>query len=188
MPIQRNPSRHWVGSTNHRITPADYPYAYSTHFSPRWRYLRLQQLMEKPELSADDHWAANQDVLNTLAQRLRPWLVRTFEQDPKLAPLASTLAEWNLEDSIDQPGPLIFQSVFRHLATQMFADDMTQELLQEYLDQQYYWVERFLDLLETNDKLWVDDSRTPETESSDTAVARRSPGTRRTQRSMGRRP
>lgn len=172
MPIQRNPSRHWVGSTNHRITPADYPYAYSTHFSPRWRYLRLQQLMEKPELSPDDHWAANQDVLNTLAQRLRPWLVRTFEQDPKLAPLASTLAQWNLEDSIDQPGPLIFQSVFRHLATQMFADDMTQELLQEYLDQQYYWVERFLDLLETNDKLWVDDSRTPETESSDELLLR----------------
>ncbi|RLQ22467.1 penicillin acylase family protein [Seongchinamella sediminis] len=172
MPIQRNPQRQWVGSTNHRVTPADYPYEYSTHFSPRWRYLRLQQLMEKPVLSADDHWAANQDVFNTLAQRLRPWLVRLYADEPALAPMAAVLADWNLEDSIDQAGPLIFQSVFRHLANEMFADDMDATLLTEYLDQQYYWVERFLYLLETNDSRWVDDSRTPQRESSDDLALR----------------
>ena len=167
MPIQRNPERQWVGSTNHRVTPDDYPYAYSTHFSPRWRYLALQQLMENPVFTADDHWAANQDVANTMAQRLRPWLVELFEADAALAPMAAVLADWNLEDSIDQAGPLIFQSVFRHLATEMFADDMGEELLVDYLDQQYYWVERFLFLLEQDDSRWVDDSRTTEVESRD---------------------
>jgi penicillin G amidase len=166
MPIQRNPERQWVGSTNHRVTPADYPYVYSSHFSPRWRYLRLQQLMENPEFSADDHWAANQDVVNTLAQHLRPWLVELFQADAELAPMAAVLADWNLEDSIDQAGPLIFQSVYRHLATEMFADDMGEELLVDYLDQQYYWVERFLYLLEQGDHRWVDDSRTTEIETS----------------------
>ena len=166
MPIQRNPPRQWVGSTNHRVTPADYPYPYSTHFSPRWRFSRLQQLMAKPEFSADDHWAANQDLFNTLAQRMRPWLVQLFSDDPELTELAAVLADWNLEDSSDQAGPLIFQSVFRHLATQMFADDMSTELLSDYLDQQYYWVERFLHLLENGDSSWVDDSRTAVIESS----------------------
>ena len=172
MPILRNPARQWVGVTNHRVTPADYPYPYSTHFSPRWRYLRLQQLMENPEFTVDDHWAANQDVFNTMAQRLRPWLVQTFADDPELATMAAVLADWNLEDSIDQAGPLIFQSIFRHLATQMFADDMGDELLADYLDQQYYWVERFLYLLETNDSRWVDDRRTAEIESSDDLALR----------------
>ncbi|TDG11874.1 penicillin acylase family protein [Seongchinamella unica] len=172
MPLQRNPQRQWVGSTNHRVTPADYPYPYSTHFSPRWRYLRLQQLMQSPTLTAHDHWAANQDVFNTLAQRLRPWLVQLFREDPALTPVAEVLADWKLEDSIDQPGPLIFQSVFRHLATEMFADDMSEELLTDYLDQQYYWGERFLFLLETDDSRWVDDSRTPQVESSDELILR----------------
>ena len=172
MPIMRNPTREWVGSTNHRVTEADYPYPYSTHFSPRWRYLRLQQLMENPEFTADDHLEANRDVLNTMAQRLRPWLVDLFREDSQLAPMAAVLADWDLRDSIDQAGPLIFQSVFRHLATQMFADDMGEELLTEYLDQQYYWVERFLYLLETDDSRWVDDSRTPVVESSDDLALR----------------
>lgn len=172
MPIQRNPDRQWVGSTNHRVTPADYPYAYSTHFSPRWRYLRLQQLMENPEFSADDHWAANQDLVNTMAQRLRPWLVELFQQDEQLVPMAAVLADWNLEDGVDQAGPLIFQSVIRHLATEMFADEMGEELLAEYLDQQYYWGERFLYFLEQEENRWVDDSRTAEVESSDELALR----------------
>ena len=34
MPTVRNPERDWVGSGNHRIAPADFPWTYSTHFSP----------------------------------------------------------------------------------------------------------------------------------------------------------
>jgi penicillin G amidase len=172
MPIQRNPDRNWVGSTNHRVTQEDYPYAYSTHFSPRWRYKRLQQVMENPEFNADDHWAANQDLGNTMAEHMRPWLVGLFESDPKLAPLAALLAEWDLRDSMDQAAPLVFQSVFRHLATEMFADDMGDALLADYLDQQYYWVERFIYFLEQNDSRWVDDSRTEAVETSDDLALR----------------
>lgn len=172
MPILLNPKRQWVGSTNHRVTPADYPYPYSTHFSPRWRYLRLQQVMAQPRFTAADHLAANRDTVNTMAEHLRPWLVSLFQQDVSLVPLAEVLAQWNLQDDIDEPGPLIFQSVFRHLATEMFADDMAPDLLVEYLDQQYYWAERFLFLLEQDDPRWVDDSRTEVVESSDDLALR----------------
>ncbi|KAA1189546.1 penicillin acylase family protein [Pseudohalioglobus sediminis] len=166
MPIQRNPQRQWVGSTNHRVTSADYPFAYSTHFSPRWRYVRLQELMQRDVLDADDHWRANQDIVNTLARRLRPLLLDAFASDPVLAPLARLLQDWDLRDDKDAAAPLVFQSVFRHLAGQVFADDMSEDLLRDYLDEQYYWVERFVYLLETDDPAWIDDSRTDEVETS----------------------
>ncbi|MEH6593899.1 MAG: penicillin acylase family protein, partial [Halioglobus sp.] len=173
MPLQLNPEKGWVGTANHRITEADYPYAYSTHFSGSWRYRRLMELFEaKPKLTADDHWAANLDIKNLLAERMRPAMIAAFEADPELAALASELDNWNLEDDKDLAAPLIFQSVFRHFAMEIFADEMDESLLMDYLKQTYYWQERMLQWYEGGSSDWFDDSRTPEIESRDDLILR----------------
>ncbi len=61
MPLQLNPGKGWVGSTNNRVTTVDYPYAYSTHFSGDWRYRRVMELMARDTLDVDAHWAADRD-------------------------------------------------------------------------------------------------------------------------------
>jgi len=172
MPMQLNPGKGWVGSTNNRVTTGDYPYAYSTHFSGDWRYRRLMQLMDERQLGVDDHWAANQDIRNLLAARMRPDLVSVFETDPALRPLATELAAWNLEDAEDAAAPLIFQVVLRQLAIETFTDDMQDSLLQAYLGQPYYWQQRFLSWFEQGHSAWFDDSRTDAVESRDDIILR----------------
>ena len=173
MPLQINPDKGWVGTANHRITESDYPYAYSTHFSGSWRYRRLMELFDdKAALTADDHWAANLDIKNLLAQRMRPAMIAVFENEPALSHLAAELAQWDLLDDKDQAAPLIFQSVFRHFAIETFADDMDEALLMDYLKQSYYWQERLLLWYERGTSEWFDDSRTPERESRDDLIKR----------------
>ena len=172
MPLQLNPGKGWVGSTNNRVTTQDYPYAYSTHFSGDWRYRRVMEIMEKDQLDAADHWAANQDIKNLLAARMRPTLVAVFAEDAALQPLATVLADWNLEDAEDAAAPLIFQAVLRQLALETFADDMDQDLLQDYLAQPYYWQQRFLSWFESGDSDWFDDSRTDTVEGRDDIIRR----------------
>jgi penicillin G amidase len=160
MPLQLNPGKGWVGSANHRVTDADYPYAFSTHFSGSWRYRRLMELMDKDTLSADDHWAANLDIKNLLATRMLPAMIAEFEQQPELAAMAKVLSEWNYMDDHSFSAPLIFQSVFRHFAHQTFVDELGDELAMDYLKQSYYWQERLLRWYENGESDWFDDKRT----------------------------
>jgi penicillin amidase len=172
MPLQLNPAKGWVGSANHRVTEAGYPYEYSTHFAGSWRYRRLMELFEKPVVSADDHWAFNLDIKNLLAQRMLPAIIAAFEAEAELQPLANELAAWDLLDDKDQNAPLIFQAVLRHFAIETFSDEMDDSLLMTYLNQTYYWQERVLRWYEQNDSPWFDDARTEQIESRDDIILR----------------
>jgi len=172
MPLQLNPVKGWVGSANHRVTEADYPYEYSTHFAGSWRYRRLMELFEKPVISADDHWAFNLDIKNLLAQRMLPAIIASFETDTELKPLARELAAWDLLDEKDETAPLIFQAVLRHFAIETFSDEMDEPLLMAYLNQTYYWQERVLRWYEQDSSPWFDDNRTEQVESRDDIIRR----------------
>ncbi len=172
MPLLHNPTNNWVGSANHRITDADYPHVYSTHFSDSWRYRRLVELMSAETLSVDDHWAATTDIKNMLAEQMRPHLIALFSQEESLAQFASLLRGWDLMDDKNAAAPLVFQFVLRNLVAETFADDMDAGLLKEYLNNQYYWKERFYHLYQQPDADWFDDSRTEQLERRDDMVLR----------------
>lgn len=172
MPLQLNPAKGWVGSANHRVTSADYPYEYSTHFAGSWRYRRLMELFEKPVVSVDDHWAFNLDIKNPLAQRMLPAIIAAFNQQSDLKAMAKELANWDLMDEKDAAAPLMFQAVLRHFALETFSDDMDEPLLSDYLKQSYYWQERVLRWYEKNSSPWFDDERTEYVETRDDIIVR----------------
>ena len=172
MPLQLNPDKGWVGSANHRVTEYDYPYAYSTHFSGTWRYRRLMELMDKDTLSVDDHWAANLDIKNLLAQRLRPAMIEVFSAEPALQPMAVLLEDWDLMDHHEQSAPLVFQVVLRQFAIATFGDDLNEDLLAAYLGEPYYWQQRLVAWYEQGFSDWFDDTRTPEVEGRDDIIRR----------------
>ena len=87
-----------------------------------------------------------------------------FAAAPKLKPLAELLESWDLYDTVDRAAPLVFQSVFRHFAEQVFVDEMGEDLLMAYLKEPYYWQEKLLAMYERNDSAWFDDVRTDEVE------------------------
>ena len=172
MPLQLNPDKGWVGSANHRVTEAAYRHSYTTHAAGSWRYRRLMELFQKEQVDVDDHWAFNLDIKNPLAERMRPAMITVFHSVPALQPLARELENWNLLDDKDLAAPLIFQSVLRHFAIETFSDDMSEDLLMEYLNQTYYWQERVLFWFELGHSVWFDDTRTAAHESRDDILKR----------------
>ena len=168
MPATVNPVRGWVGTANHRMLPADYPYAYSTYFAASWRYRRIMELLDPPgRHSAEDHWHFLWDTKNLMAAAVVPTMAAALAAHEDTRDLAALLRSWNLRDDPDQVAPTIFQSVFRHFARLTFQDELGPDLAERMLDNPYYWQERLLRLMQSNSNPWFDDVTTSAVETRD---------------------
>ena len=165
MPVLLNPATGWVGSSNHRILDADYPYAYSTHFAHSWRYRRLKEKMAALDVwSTEDHWRLQLDAKNMLAERLAPLMAAALLDDKQTKVLAELLQSWDFQDSQQEAAPLVFQSLLRHYARRVVQDELGEELAAQYLNDYYYWHERIADITMANSSAWLDDKSTAELE------------------------
>lgn len=171
MPIDIRPQQGWVGTANHRVVKADYPYAYSTFFSPAWRYRRIKEFMgDHQQVSADDHWRLINDVKNPMAEQLLPDFITLLASDDNTAQLAELLQSWNYHDQVDQVGAAVFQLTMKHLVRLTFNDQITGETWERFFDSDYYWQERLVQLMEDNNNHWFDDIATAETETRDDLI------------------
>lgn len=172
LPTVRAPKADWVGSANHRIVPADYPYTYSTFFAHSWRYRRMLEAMaDKQVWSTQDHWQLQLDAKNMLAVRLAPLMVPVLQRSEATRAMGELLAEWDYVDDMEQAAPLVFQSMLRHYARRVVADELGEELAGKYLNDYYYWHERIARITLEQDGDWLNDSRTPAVEGRDQLFA-----------------
>jgi penicillin amidase len=74
--------------------------------------------------------------------------------------MGELLAAWDLVDDKEQAAPLVFQSMLRHYARRVMADDLGEELVGKYLGDYYYWHERIARITLQRDAQWLDDKRT----------------------------
>ncbi len=153
MPGQKNPAKKWLGTSNHDVIPDNYPYFYSTHFSPYYRYQRAKEFISSREkLSANDHWALILDVKNKHGERLTPLFISALDLEPDTNELAEILSAWDFEDDLDSVGATVFHLMHEHLIRQMFTEKLPQDLLETLLNNRYYWLQRtdqILDSLES---------------------------------------
>lgn len=168
MPTEIRPERGWTGTANHRLIPHDYPYEYSTYFSPSWRYRRIVEYMEaNSPMSADTHWELINDVKNPMGELLAPMFVEVLSQDKQTQVLAEALAGWDYFDTVDSQGAAVYQVMMKHALKRTYGDDMSPELFNQFIDMIYYWQERFVLMLQENNNPWFDDKRTEAVETRD---------------------
>jgi penicillin amidase len=162
MPHAVNPENGWIGTCNHYTVKHDYPYYYTSHSSPSYRYRRLTQLMQQPgKKAADDHWRFQQDDLNLMARDIAPLMAAALLPHPETMKMGQILSEWNYHDDPDQTGPTIFQNVYRHFARGTFLDDLGDETTMAMLGNWYFWQERLHEMIKQNKSAWFDDINTP---------------------------
>ncbi len=161
MPQNYNPKRGWLGTCNHKTVGKDYPYYYSSHQSPSYRYRRLKELIDRPgKKTAADFWKFQQDTLNLMAKTIAPIMAEALLKHEKTRPMGKVLSEWDFRDDQDQAGPTIFQAVYRHFARLVYSDELGDELSATMLNNWYFWQERLQQMVVENDTAWFDDKKT----------------------------
>jgi penicillin amidase len=174
MPGEIDPLRGWTGTANHMTAPADYPYVYTTYASSTYRYRRMQELFEPSQLTAEDGWNAQYDILNVFARDIAPILASGLSQsdDADLQDTGAELAGWNFQDDKALLAPTLFHETVRQLAIAIFEDELGADVTAQYLSNWYVWQERFDAIVQDGTSDWIDDKRTPETESLSDLVER----------------
>jgi len=172
LPHMINPDRGWVGTANHDTRPDDYPYYYSGHFSPFYRYQRLKEVFDTPRtFEANDLWELIFDVKNKQAEKLVPIFVAYLEKNEETKDVANILKEWNKEDNIEEVGASVYNVLYNELLYLILDDDLPDGLEEIYWENVYYWNQR-LDSLMLSDHRFIDNIGTPQKETlSDLVVA-----------------
>lgn len=164
LPNMINPERGWVGTANHDTRPDDYPYYYSNHFSPYYRYQRLkEEFSGDKKLAAKDLWNLIFDVKNTQAEKLAPLFVDVLNGDERTQDLAEILRAWNREDEINEVGASVYNVLYNELLDLVLNDELPDELEDLYWQNVYYWNQR-LDSLILSEHPFIDNLETPEKE------------------------
>ena len=157
MPHAVNPARGWLGTCNQLTIGRDYPYHYTTHASPTYRYRRLIELMDAPgKKSVDDHWAFQRDTLNLMAKTIAPIMSRVLLAHEDTKQIGQILANWDFVDAPDKAAPTIFQAVYREFALLAYADELGDDLARTMLDNWYFWQERLQKMVLENNSSWFD--------------------------------
>lgn len=166
MPGGKNPARGWLGTANHDTRGDDYPYYYTSHFAPNYRYVRMVEVLDSTDkLSAQQSWELMRDNRNTLAVNLAPLMADWLRGDPRTKPLAELLDDWDYFDNSDSVGATVFHTVYEIMAPMIFEDEMSPRLHKEFMTHRYYWQQRLDNALLSGSSQWFDDRRTAEVES-----------------------
>ena len=161
MPQLLNPRRGWLGTCNHATVGKDYPYYYSSHLSPSYRYRRLIELLDRPgKKSAEDHWRFQRDTRNLLAVKIAPLMAKALGKNPDTKGLAAILEQWNFHDDPDLAAPTLFQAIYREFAFQVFKDELGENPARIMLRNWYFWQERLQQFILEGKSSWFDDLAT----------------------------
>jgi penicillin amidase len=161
MPHAVNPARGWVGTCNHMTVGPDFPYHYTTHASPSYRYRRLIQLLDAPgKKSADDHWQYQRDGVNLMAKTISPIMAQALLAHKDTKQMGEILTGWDFVDHPDKAAPAVFQSVYREFAILVYSDELGEELAKTMLANWYFWQERLQKMVVDGQSAWFDDINT----------------------------
>jgi penicillin amidase len=161
MPHSTNPKKGWLGTCNHKVIPANYPYYYSSYFSPSYRYRRLKQLLDKPgSKSVDEHWQYQRDEKNLLAEKIAPIMAKALSEYGDTEEMGEILSGWNFLDRPDLAAPTIFQATYIAFARLVFEDELGKQLTDTLLDNWYFWQERLEKMILDGSSNWFDNTDT----------------------------
>lgn len=169
LPFIFNPPSGYVFSANNKSISQNYPYPISYFFLSQERAERIKEfLSSKQKFTAADMTLLQADFRSSLARRLKPYLDGILAQLNGFSSLEKEarqrLREWNGEVTAESVGATIFEVFYYEFGRQMFADELGDELCQQYISAASrvflpYFFER---ALAKGISAWSDDRLTPQ--------------------------
>jgi penicillin amidase len=174
MPRAFNPAQGFVLSANHKVADDSYPYVLTRDMADPYRARRIRDwLAETPRVSVENVRSLQADVTSLPAADLRPFLLRVTPRDDRERRALEELRRWDLRLTADSPGGAIFEVWLWHFWSDVFGDELGEELMRSYRNFGLAQVPMLADLLKQPANPWFDDIRTRgRRESRDDIVAR----------------
>ncbi len=164
LPNMKNPERGWVGTANHDTRPDDYPYYYSSHFSPNYRYSRIKEVLSADKKFDDKAmWQLVLDCKNKQAEALAPIYAKALNENEATQDIAKILEEWNFTDQSEAIGAAIYHAVHNELLNLILDDELPDDVEESFWANNYYWSQKMHKIILENDK-YIDNINTPEKE------------------------
>jgi penicillin amidase len=119
LPHSYNPAAGFVATANHKMIPADYPYAVGFEWAPPTRYLRIKEVLEAArssgkKLGVTDMEELQSDVVSLFARELQGLLRRAMEAtretvaEPERS-AGNSLLEWDAALRADSPQAALYE-------------------------------------------------------------------------------
>jgi penicillin amidase len=113
LPLEVNPSRHFVASANNRPAPLGYPHYLGWMWDPNYRIRRIHELLGRSGgLTAEKMAAIQYDAYDKAAERFVPRLLEACRKKPPQGAFArrvlEALAAWDYNAVPEAVGPVIW--------------------------------------------------------------------------------
>jgi|688.fasta_scaffold08532_2 penicillin amidase len=159
-----DPEQGWIATANHRLHDDDYPHYLGSDWALPYRQLRIEQVLDsRPQHSAQDLSALQQDELSLAARAMLPWLRQARGSHALSASAQQRLATFDGHMRGADAAPLILWAWQRALAKQLLAPRIGAERFERSFAQRSFH-DTVLGILEQQDSWWCDDPSTPDTE------------------------
>lgn len=136
LPQQFNPASQRVITANQKIVADDYPYFLTSEWALPYRANRITALMDAiPKHSMSGFAAIQKDHVSLATQELLPILRKVNPLSDRAKTVLNMLAKWNGEMASDRSEPLIFSAWARQASRQIFADELGEDLMNDYWEQ-----------------------------------------------------
>ena len=174
MPELYNPSYGFIASANNK-TVKDFPYYITNLWEPSSRIERIYQLLlAKEKFTTKDFSDIQMDVTSPYAKEMSSYIVNAFKgikvTDQNLKSALDLITGWDYSFNTELQAPAIYAVYLKYLMRYTLADDLGEELFNEYLTVANIPYRVMLKLLKANDALIFDNCKTAKVESRDEII------------------
>ena len=143
---------------------SEYPYYYSNHFSPYYRYQRITEVLsENKNFSSEDLWDMILDVKNMQAELFTPLFVSALAKNEETNDIAAVLKAWNYQEDINSVGASIYNVLYNELLYLVLNDELPDDVEDMYWENVYYWNQK-VDGFMVSENSFIDNMDTPQKE------------------------
>jgi len=173
LPHVLNPPEGYVVTANNKTVGDDYPYHLATDMADPYRAERIHQVLASGGLKGiEDVRALQSDQRSIPAAILAPYLGALEPETPREEKALALIRAWDHRVTAESAGAAVYEAWFHFLWTNIFGDELGDELGAEYRVFGIAQVPLLAELMETPDSHWFDDVTTPETEGRDEILRR----------------
>lgn len=170
MPKLFNPPQNFIASANNK-TVSGFPYHISNIWEPSSRIERITELLtSKEKHSLADFKNYQNDFVSPYARKLTKHLLNSFNEvklnDKNLKTTLVLFENWDGEMSMRSQVPTIYAFFLKNLIKNVIGDEMSKDLLKEYVFVANIPYRKIEELMESN-STFFDDLKTPAVETKD---------------------